>query len=332
MIRMDSSRLICHVLGFLVTFIGPWSFSQASRSELCDQDPLRKQLSSSQDILSFTEPGASYSYGTGYREAAIYGKDDRKVVDPLAYPFRTVGKLQSKWELLDQNGKVIDTMESSCTATLVGNCQLLSAKHCVVIQPPTDNNQAANKALAIPKNMRLVGTTFTDALGRKHTVSEQQTGRSNHSKDDYAFLKIDGSPGKDLGFSPFLRKSSESHRVGTKFIMAGFNGDLDNGKFLTADMTSEKVSRSSDPKFLHTRSDSYSGVSGGPTFAFADNNVPYIAAINIKGRANLNLTTKKMSQSYESDDEKDNAKLATSLTTEAFATDLRKFIKDHPCP
>lgn len=53
--------------------------------------------------------------------AAIYGDDNRTLVVSLEYPWRSIGKLQ------------ITTAKSrgTCTATLIGQCYIVTAAHCV---------------------------------------------------------------------------------------------------------------------------------------------------------------------------------------------------------
>ncbi|MBX3041838.1 MAG: trypsin-like peptidase domain-containing protein [Bdellovibrionaceae bacterium] len=317
------ARIKPHMLmiGIAVLFVSPWNFSQASRGDLCDKTPLKKETTFARDLLAATEIGTAYSYGTGYKEAAIYGKDDRVEVDRRAYPFRTVGRLLTEWEILDDNGNVVDVTQFSCTATLVSDCHLLSARHCVVDQKDSSSKGAPRK--------RLRAVQFIDALGRGHSIATTKTGATTKPSDDYAFLKLSSSPGKELGFVPFARRSSEAFPVGTKFIAAGFNSDLKNGDFLTADMGAEKVAPSTDPKILALKADTFTGASGGPIFAMSEKNVPYIAGVHSMAIMKRDPATGQIVQSIKSDDEKQ--KLSVSVASESFAPGLKKFIQGSSC-
>ncbi|HRO67424.1 MAG TPA: serine protease [Pseudobdellovibrionaceae bacterium] len=306
----------------LVALIASAGFSEASRGELCDKSPLKEQSAFSRELLSAVEPGTAYSYGTGYKEAGIYGKDDRVEVERRAYPFRTVGRLVTEWEILDDNGKVVKTSEFTCTATLVGNCHLLSARHCLVDQKDASSRDAPKK--------RLKTAVFIDALGRRHSTSKTQTGKTTDFSDDYSFLKLSASPGKELGFVPFIKRSSGSHPTGSRFIAAGFSTDLNGGEFLTADMGAQKVSKSPDPKILTLKADTFAGASGGPIFGLSDNGAPYVAAVHTMARMRRDPETGKIVQLHYSDDEKE--RLSISVATESFAAGLKSFIKNNPCP
>lgn len=289
---------------------------------ICQINNLGLQIQGNRQIIDQILPGPTYSLGTGYKEAGIYGKDDRIKVNHLTYPFRTIGKLVTIVQLTDKNCKQSVTT-GSCTATLVGQCHLLTAQHCVAVVKGTAE-------LFPPGTKVKFGTSiFIDALGTMHLISKRVTGQGSKGDQNYAFLKIDGRPGQTLGFAPFLRKSFGSFKNGTVFTAAGFSSDVDPGKYLTADKTATKVTSSYNQKILKLRFDDYGGASGGPIFAKADNGVPYIAAIISRGPAFVSSSTGQESQTHLSDDEK--KLLTVNVTTESFAKDLRKFIRSNPC-
>lgn len=299
--------------------------SQASLGKQCSQDPVAIQIQDNRRIAELAALGSTYSLGSGYEEAGIYGKDDRIKVDPLAYPFRTVGKLVTNIEIVDKNGKIIGTGNGDCTATLVGNCHLLSARHCI----------AEQEKIRLPKSaptdatVRFGKSFFVDALGNKFEVANSETGKGSEFDQDFAFLKIKGAPGKKLGFASFLRQASGYHEVGKVFTAVGYSSDIEGGRYLTADKTTKKVKRSAKSTLLRLRGDWFNGASGGPVFAVADNDVPYIAAIMTRGQAETNSKTGAKEPKHYSDAEKDF--LGVTVTTESFATKLRKFIQANPC-
>lgn len=159
----------------------------------------------------------------------------------------------------------------------------------------------------------------------------QYTGYTNDldRKNDFAFLKLQKPLGKKNGYMSVIRKAPENFRAGSKFEVIGFNGDIKDGKKLTADKTARILKSEDNEKLLYLVADTFRGASGGPVIAYADNGVPYIAGVNSAGY--VAIKNGAISQEFLPTENITSYEAAKAVPTNNFYEQLVKFMKDHPC-
>jgi V8-like Glu-specific endopeptidase len=321
--RHSLFRLVC---GSAFSFLSlPHSaFSIGGQGESCrpglPTSFTREFFSAARSLQSHTES----RIGTPTQEAAIYGRDDRRPMNQQQFPYSAVGRLRYTLEDLDDQGRVIRTGESWCTATLVSECHILTARHCVEPQSPVLTGQCV-----VPRR-RYTNIRFEDSRGRVLSTAAMHLGPSASPEDDFAFLLISkGRPGRELGHLGVLRKSSDQFSPGERFESLGFSADRDRGRRLTGDAQAATVRPSRDPRFLELRADTFGGASGGPIIRAADNRMPYIAGINTRAATRFD-TESCRSEQVRLPDSESNA-LAIGLASDVFYDSLVRFMQEHSC-
>jgi hypothetical protein len=302
-------------------FIYPQAWARVEDCNLNKPAPEFGQLFSfSRQLEAFSES----NFGTFSREAAVYGRDDRRPVRHQIFPYSAIGKLHFTIEDLNERGTVIGTQKSWCTASLVSQCHLLTARHCVQHQAPLLSGRGY-----VPRR-RYTNHLFEDSRGRTHSIDSRQIGPSDQPQDDFAFLRVASSrPGRELGYIGVLKKSSDQFLPFERFEALGFSADLNSGRVLLGDPRAQTVRPSQDPRFLELRADTFGGASGGPIVRAADNHIPYIAAINTRARATVNHQNVTVTQRHYPENESN--ELATGLVSNVFYEPMLEFMRQQPC-
>ncbi len=271
------------------------------------------------ELRGYTES----NLGTLSKEAAIFGKDTR--AEPKnAYPYTTIGKLVA----YAPEG----CADSSCTATLVSGCHILTARHCMITERKSKDIKLSSEDLACQNT----GLYSFYARNGEHSYAEKGkyiTGSKGKNEEDFAVVKLQKPLGKKIGYMSVMRKSATAFADESKLEVLGYPADVKNGDALVADFDAKFVKTNADPRLLMLRADLWGGASGGPTIAYADNGVPYIAGINTQTVAKVDLTngTTSISQRHFSDSERNQEKLSTVLASEAFYERMIKFMRENPC-
>lgn len=186
--------------------------------------------------------------------AAIYGSDDRQLVNPV-YPYRTMGKLKSE--------------NSECTATLISPCHIVTARHCL-------NNLAGQTRAPGDFKYLPVGGTPSQVSANAGFVGDDPG-----IPGDWAVLRLNANIGDDLGFSRLQFETPETLKNIKGYEATGFSSDVQDGKRLSSDPTTEflpppPADQFGGPNVAAYRADTFVGASGGPIWKF-----------NSKGEASL---------------------------------------------
>jgi len=208
-------------------------------------------------------------------EAAVFGKENRKVVGDNIFPWTTIGKLTTK--------------KGDCTATLVGECVVITAAHCTGL----DSQTTPGPATFVPRFARGSEEYKAKSVYLAHGVDRSTvfSDPANFVKD-WAFVRLRGKPGDYWGWlgvkSGWLVSNSDMHTFADTVAVAGYNSDFGGGALSVdkaADMQSlarfGSGSKLSKP-MLCFHADTSPGSSGGPIFA-GKNLDQLIVGINTRG-------------------------------------------------
>ncbi|KAL7546958.1 hypothetical protein ACHAWF_010285 [Thalassiosira exigua] len=208
--------------------------------------------------------------GRGQRHLRIFGSDDREEFENYAYPWSTVGK--------------VETSSGSCTGTLVGPSLMLTAQHCVKC-----NSDGTVGGMKFTPGYYEGRAPFGSAKAERfHWNSRIPCADSFYDSEfawDYVIVKLNKRLGDKVGWMGF-KQYDTNWNGGNYWMHIGYGGDIADGERpLWHDKSSIRSAKVYVKKGTKTKSyllfhgmDSTKGHSGGPVFGFFGNNDPYVIA------------------------------------------------------
>jgi V8-like Glu-specific endopeptidase len=282
------------------------------------------------DSLKITDeftgtPGSGSVFG---KEAAHFDGHERFVQEGANPIFQKIGLLA-----FDNGGH--------CTATLVGECHLLTAGHClsrVDSEDRTIGDKTGPIAFRSSDGKTEAGVTFFQTggvIGHNYAVNK---------REDWGFAVLNQPIGRKLGWMAV--QSSTEKDIGQSslnwkadsvrnYIIAGYSSDIEDGKKMSIDPQAQIV-RPGIENVVEYRGDMFSGSSGGPVFRLNEKGIPEIYAIQTTVR-NEDIQAHrskdgKYTPAYTSQYSKnDTEHLNSALTSAEFLSKLKTFIATHPC-
>ena len=283
------------------------------------------------DSLKITDEftGTSGSGSVFGKEAAHFDGHERFVQEGAHPIFQKIGFLA-----------FVD--DSHCTATLVGECHLLTAGHCL--------SRVDIKGRIIEDKTGPIAFRSSDGKTEAAVTEVKTGGQKGHrytadKQEDWGFVALDRPIGKHLGWMAVQNTTEKdmfsnpnlSSAGSSIYTIAGFSADLKKGEKMSVDPKAEFIF-GGGPNIALYRGDMFFGSSGGPVFRLNSKGVPEIYAIQtavqndddkLPGKTKDGRKTPLRVGHYSSND---TAHLNIALTSSAFLSELKKFIATHPCP
>lgn len=291
------------LLFFLITFAGAKNaFAISEDSDFCQESkvisPFENNLFEKLTPLS-PNPGPETNY------SAVYGKDNRTLMK-TEYPWRAIGQLTF-------NG------DGYCTATLISSCHIVTASHCLA---KTDGTSYDHEKITFQASNN----------GPTSKIIDYQRGRFDKSDlYDWAVVKLEENIGDKVGWLGVKNIKGPDLGNKEKFIIAGYNGDLEEGgkRATVDDSVNIRFHHSDANNLIYHNGNTFKGSSGASIFHFDESNHPWIVGINTK--AVLLSDGNRYRQAYFKNEPADWKKLAAGVSTNEFWSEMLLFIANNPC-
>lgn len=226
------------------------------------------------------------------------------MVDPEQFPYQSIGRLN--FSFYGANGH--------CTAVLIHENVILTNAHCIVDKGTKVAHSDFEFIPAYDSGRKPFGSY------KLSKVYFPQAYLDGDIQSDYAIARLNGSPGKDLGY--YGIKSFLSRWIGQSslWIVAGYSSNFKkHGNVMTVNRGRCKIHQKSQNIIYHD-CDTGPGSSGTMVFGTWDR-VPYIIGLNF---AQYVTNGRGTCRKFKSD------KCANLAISEAkFISDVKKFIKNH---
>lgn len=273
--------------------------------------PLQNLLGSAEELRPFIRVG-------------IFGEDGRQVVSQHVYPYSAIGRLLYTVDFFDEQGRLQGSAESWCTATLISNCHIATARHCVQpgIRTPGRADPCFRPGAQERRNFR-----FADSTGRIHALGAMHTGGPTEPRDDYAFFRTNRNIGSGLG-TVAVREFRGDSITRRQVLAPGYSADRFDGQLLTEDIRGDAF-YSADPLLIRFRAASSGGASGGPLLMNNERGVPELVGIIIQAQSDYNHQTCRVTNRQLPENEEERLEMAVSSA--AFLESLRGFQRANPC-
>lgn len=198
-------------------------------------------------VMTASEAGAGMNPMAG-----IIGRDDRQMLDPTAWPWLAIGRVNR-------------TSGGFCTGTLVGPDRVLTARHCLfnprtgrMVQPDTIHFLAGYRR----------GEWLRHGVGRAFILPEGHAGQNQHAGpgDDWVLIVLENA--LDVKPVPMVTLPPDQ-AAGARLARAGYGRDRPHLLSLHEGCT---LLGQSDTILLHDCDTTY-GDSGSPLLMFRDGGV-----------------------------------------------------------
>ncbi len=273
-------------------------------------------------VLFFLSGCSTVSFGPSNRGPnAVYGKDDRYIVDPSISPWKSLGRL-------NVNGYV-------CTASLIQSCYILTANHC--FDTPNDATSLSQPSLPSSEVTFQYGQRLP--IVAKKVLSPRGYSNGKHSLD-WALAKLEQLVPPEI--EPLIVVDGKVDQLfpnwwtelwssKKKYVIAGYNGDIERSKVLTADPNVEIVRFNEKKQTLEYRADTFTGSSGAPILRIDSNGRAEIVGLNVSAflHTEKHLFGEYQGQVYLAENE--SKALAEGIPSERFYDEISHFISTHPC-
>lgn len=236
--------------------------------------------------------------------SAIIGDDNRMIIDPDQYPYQSIGRLNFSY--YGANGH--------CTAVLIHENVILTNAHCIVDKGSKVAHSDFEFIPAYDSGRKPYGSY------KLSKVYFPQAYLEGDLQSDYAIARLNGSPGKDLGY--YGIKSFQQRWVGQSslWIVAGYSSNFKkHGNVMTVNRGRCKIHQKTQSILYHD-CDTGPGSSGTMVFGTWDR-VPYIIGLNF---AQYVTNGRGKCKKFKAD------KCANLAISESkFISDIKTFIKNH---
>ena len=237
------------------------------------------------------------------QDAAVYGTDNRTYMVSLNYPWRSIGHL------------TIDYGSGTCTATLIGQCHIVTAAHCV-----STRNGAPLGGLQFRGSADTLVADVNDIEYGDYGVS---------SYEDWAVGRLSLSLGNKLSWFDLEDKAGTDLAGKSPFNIAGYSRDLMYGLLATLDDSVAVLYSGSKEgsNFIYHNGNTSKGSSGASIW-YMDTATQRARVVGVNtqaifGAGGTELRFKETPLNPRL--------LARGVATHQFYQRAQTFIKSHPC-